>query len=185
VEYARLSTKLIFLHGAPATGKLTIAKVLLSIVSGRLLDNHAAIDLARTMFDFGAPGFWDLVHHVRVSALDAAARHGVPLVVTTFCYSEPGDRPQFEEFEALMQRHGGELMPAFLHCSDEEIGRRIGAADRTERRKITSMEGLRQFRLGYHDSPVPRADCIMLDTAAQSAEAAAREIVRHFGLVDL
>jgi hypothetical protein len=73
-------------------------------------------------------------------------------------------------------------MPAFLHCSDEEIGRRIGAADRAERGKITSMEGSRQFRAAYKDSPVPRADCIMLDTAARSAEATAQEIVRHFGL---
>jgi hypothetical protein len=85
-----MSMKLIFLHGAPATGKLTIAKALLGIVSGRLFDNHAAIDLARTLFDFGAPGFWELVHEVRLAALDAAARHGVPLVVAPFCYSEPG-----------------------------------------------------------------------------------------------
>jgi hypothetical protein len=180
-----MSMKLILLHGGPATGKLTIAKALLRTVSGRLFDNHAAIDFARTIFDFGAPGFWELVHEVRLSALGAAARNEVPLVVATFCYSEPEDRPQFEEFEALMQRHGGELMPTFLHCSDEEIARRIGAADRAQRRKIASMEGLRQFRAGYHDSPVPRADCLMLDTAARSAEATAQVIVRHFGLVGL
>jgi hypothetical protein len=49
--------KLIFLHGSPAVGKLTVAKALLRLVQGRLVDNHAAIDLARTIFDFGAPGF--------------------------------------------------------------------------------------------------------------------------------
>ena len=81
-----------------------------------------------------------------------------------------------------MQRHGGEVMPASLHCSDEEIERRIGAADRAERGKITSMEGLRRFRMAYNDSPVPRAGCIMLDTAVRPAEAAAQEIVRYFGL---
>jgi hypothetical protein len=77
--------KLVFLHGSPAVGKLTVAKALLRMVSGRLFDNHAAIDLARTVFDFGAPGFWELVHSVRYSAIDAAAEHGVSLVVTTFC----------------------------------------------------------------------------------------------------
>jgi tRNA uridine 5-carbamoylmethylation protein Kti12 len=46
--------KLVFLHGAPATGKLTVAKALLNVVPGRLLDNHAAIDFARTIFEFGA-----------------------------------------------------------------------------------------------------------------------------------
>src|ERR1700693_4585805 len=103
--------KLLFLHGAPAAGKLTVAKALLGMVPGRLSDNHAAIDLARTIFDFGAPGFWELVHSVRCSALDAAAEHGVALIVTTFCYAEPDDRPQYEDFEAIVQRRGGELLP--------------------------------------------------------------------------
>ena len=65
--------KLLFLHGSPATGKLTVAKALLQTVQGRLFDNHAAIDLARTIFEFGAPGFWELVHSVRYAAFDTAA----------------------------------------------------------------------------------------------------------------
>jgi hypothetical protein len=118
--------KLVFLHGSPATGKLTVAKALLRTVAGRLFDNHAAIDLARTMFEFGAPGFWELVHSVRCSALDAAAAHGVSLVVTTFCYAEPDDRPQFENFEEIMQRHGGEFasgVPALLQGRGRPQGR--------------------------------------------------------------
>src|SRR5450432_2254389 len=126
------SMKLVFLHGSPASGKLTVAKALLGMVPGRLFDNHAAIDLARTIFDFGAPGFWELVHSVRCSALDAAAEHGVALVVTTFCYAEPDDRPQFEKFEENMRRRGGELLPVFLHCSREEAVRRVGNSDRVE-----------------------------------------------------
>ena len=98
--------RLVFLHGAPAAGKLTVAKALLRIVPGRLFDNHAAIDLARTVFDFGAPGFWELVHSVRYAAFDAAAANGVALVVATFCYAEPDDRPQLrnsnKSFGAMM-----------------------------------------------------------------------------------
>jgi tRNA uridine 5-carbamoylmethylation protein Kti12 len=52
--------KLLFLHGSPAVGKLTVAKALLRIVPARLMDNHAAIDLALTIFEFGAPGFGSL-----------------------------------------------------------------------------------------------------------------------------
>ena len=113
--------KLVFLHGAPATGKLTVAKALLRMVPGRLFDNHAAIDLALTIFDFGAPGFWELVHSVRCSTMDAAAEHGVSLVVTTFCYAEPDDQPQFEEFEEIMRRHAGEFC---FRCSCTAPGKR-------------------------------------------------------------
>jgi len=174
--------KLLFLHGAPAAGKLTVAKALLQILPGRLSDNHAAIDLARTIFDFGAPGFWELVHKVRCAALDAAAAHGVSLVVTTFCYAEPDDRPQYEDFEAIMQRHDGELLPVFLHCSREEAARRIGNPDRVERRKMTSAEALFRDLDLYNFSPVPRADCLKLDTEVRPAEATARKIIGHFGL---
>jgi chloramphenicol 3-O-phosphotransferase len=174
--------KLLFLHGAPAAGKLTVAKALLKLVPGRLFDNHAAIDLARTMFDFGAPGFWELVHSTRYAALDAAAEHGVPLVVMTFCYAEPDDLPQFEKFEEIMQRHGGELLPVFVHCSREEAMRRVGNPDRVERRKMTSGEGLIKYLDDNNITSVPRADCLALDTGARPAEASAREIIGHFGL---
>jgi hypothetical protein len=173
--------KLLFLHGAPAAGKLTIAKAVLGMVPGRLFDNHAAIDLARMVFDFGAPGFWELVHSVRCAALDAAAQHGVGLVVTTFCYAEPDDRALYEDFEAIIQRHGGELLPVFLHCSREEAARRVGNPDRVERRKLTSAESLMRDFDRYDFSPVPRSDCLKLDTGARPAEATAREIVRYFG----
>jgi hypothetical protein len=174
--------KLLFLHGAPAAGKLTVAKALLGMVPGRLSDNHAAIDLARTIFDFGAPGFWELVHSVRCSAFDAAAEHEVALVVTTFCYAEPYDRPQYEKFEEIMQRRGGELLPVFLHCSREEAARRVGNPDRVERRKMTSEQSLNSDLDRYNFAPVPRSDCLKLDTGVRLAEATAREIVSHFGL---
>ena len=174
--------KLLFLHGAPAVGKLTVAKALLRLVPGRLMDNHAAIDLALTIFDFGAPGFWELVHDVRYSALDAAAEHGVPLLVTTFCYAEPEDREQFGQIEEIVHRHGAKLLPVFLHCSRDEALRRVGNPDRVERRKITSGEHLIRELDRYDLTAVPRPDCLKLDTGVNAADVTAQEIVRHFGL---
>ena len=174
--------KLLFLHGAPAAGKLTVAKALLRLMPGRLFDNHASIDLARTMFDFGAPGFWELVHTVRYAALDAAAAKGVGLVAMTFCYAEPDDRPQFEKFEAIMHRNGGELLPVFLHCSRHEALQRVGNPDRVERRKMTSAASLSQFLDDNNFTAVPRADCLTLDTELRSAEATALQIIGHFRL---
>ena len=74
--------------------------------------------------------------------MDAAASNGVALLVTTFCYAEPEDRQQFGRFEEIVQRHKGELLPVFLHCSREEAIRRVGNPDRVERRKMTSSESL-------------------------------------------
>ena len=175
-------TTLVFLHGPPASGKLTVAKALLRVLPGRLFDNHAAIDLARTLFDFGAPGFWELVHTVRLAALEAAAQHDVPLVAATFCYSEPEDRPLFEQFEAVLAKHGGKIVPVFLSCSDQEAKRRVGNADRVERRKLTSVEGLASFNARWNIAPVPKANCLMLDTEVEGPDLVARSIIQHFGL---
>ena len=92
--------KLLFIHGAPAAGKLTTARAVLNRVNGRLFENHAAIDVAHTVFDFGAPGFWELVQAVRMSVLDAAAERSVPLLIMTFVYVDPHDFATFEQFEA-------------------------------------------------------------------------------------
>jgi hypothetical protein len=174
--------KLLFLHGAPAVGKLTVAKALLRLVPARLMDNHAAIDLALTIFEFGAPGFWELVHDVRRSAMNAAAEHGVPLLVTTFCYAQPEDREQFGQIEEIVQRHGGELLPVFLHCSREEALRRVGNPDRVERRKLISGEHLIRDLDRYNLTAVPRPDCLKLDTGVNPADVTAQKIVEHFGL---
>ncbi len=174
--------KLIFLHGSPAVGKLTVAKALLRIVPARLMDNHANVDLARTIFDFGAPGFWELVHASRCVALEAAAKHGVPLLVTTYCYVEPIDRANYEEFEAIVRQYDGEIYPVFLHCAQEEALRRVGNADRIERGKVSSREGLIDFIGGRDFTSVPREDCISFDTGAMPPDAVARAIVDRFAL---
>ena len=174
--------KLVFLHGAPATGKLTVARALAKQKGARVLDNHAAIDFARTVFDFGAPGFWELIHKVRLAALEAAAENDVALVVMTFCYSEPTDLPWFEDFERVTSAAHAMMAPVYLHCHDDEIARRIDAPERAQRGKTASLDALRAFRVHYHDAPVPRANVLKIDSAAQSAEATAQMIVRHFGL---
>jgi len=174
--------KLIFLHGSPAVGKLTVAKALLRLLPARLMDNHANVDLARTVFDFGAPGFWELVHASRCVALDAAGKHGVPLLVTTYCYVAPTDLANYEEFEAIVRRQGGEMLPVFLHCSHEEAVRRIGNPDRIARGKLTSPEGLVNYLDGRDFTAVPREECITFDTGAMLPDAVARAIVDRFGL---
>ncbi|MDX2260117.1 MAG: hypothetical protein SFU84_00290 [Gemmatimonadales bacterium] len=175
--------KLLFLHGPPASGKRTVGEAVARLTAGRLFDNHAAVDFARTVLDFDAPGFWDLVHAARMLALGEAAKHGVPLVVQTACYSHPDDLPLLEDVERVVARHGGELLPVFLSCTRTTLDARVGAPDRVQRRKVTSTEGLDRCFARWNMVPVPRPNChtVVTDTATPAAVAAA--IVAHFGLL--
>ena len=101
--------------------------------------------LPRRVFDFGAPGFWELVQTVRCAVLDAAAGQDVPLLVATYCYVEPDDRPAFAQFEAILERHRGELLPVFLHCARGEMISRVSTPERAARGKISTAKGLEAF----------------------------------------
>jgi hypothetical protein len=86
--------KVVFIHGAPAAGKLTTARALLDRVGGRLFDNHAAIDVARTVFEFGTPEFWELVQATRVLVLESASKvHHLILAVSICAVFRWEDRP--------------------------------------------------------------------------------------------
>lgn len=174
--------KLLYLHGPPAAGKRTVAEAVVRLIGGRLFDNHAAVDFARTVLDFDGPGFWDLVHAARLVALEKAAQHGTRLVVQTSCYSHPEDLPLVEDFERVLTRHGGRLLPVFLSCSRTTLEARVGSADRVARRKVTSREGLDRCLSRWNLVPVPRANCLTIDTDAASPADAAGAIVTHFEL---
>ncbi len=176
--------KLLFLHGPPASGKRTVAEAVIHLAGGRLFDNHAAVDFARTVFDFDAPGFWELVHSSRLAALEKAAQYGVGLVVQTSCYSHPDDLPLVEDFERVLAPHGGVLLPVFLSCSRKTLEERVGSADRVARRKVASREGLDRCLSRWNLVPVPRANCLTVDTDAASPADAARTIIRHFDLAN-
>jgi hypothetical protein len=177
-----VGTKLLFLHGAPAAGKLTIAQALLRLCPGRLFDNHAALDFAKTIFDFGAPGFWPLVHNVRLQAIEQAARHRIPLLVYTSCYSDPEDRPFVEAVEGILGQYQGELLPVYLQCPKALLQQRVGNADRIERQKVTSVEGLEQCLTQWNLVPLPRSNCLIVDSGKLGPEGAARQICDHFDL---
>lgn len=174
--------KLLYLHGPPASGKLTIAKAVLKQIPGRLFDNHAAIDLARTVFDFGSEGFWSLVARIRLEVIREAAKHGVPTIVMTSCYSHPQDYETFLEIESAVQDKGGALLPVFLDCDQSELSARVANQDRVDRQKIRNEEDLRGFLNQWNIGPVPRENCHRLRSDETSPSETAARIIQHFGL---
>ncbi|MBD0327065.1 MAG: AAA family ATPase, partial [Pyrinomonadaceae bacterium] len=46
--------KLIFLHGLPGVGKLTVARELAKLTGFKVFHNHLAVDLVESLFEFGS-----------------------------------------------------------------------------------------------------------------------------------
>ena len=174
--------RLVLIHGPPAAGKLTVGRELAAPAGAPLVDNHAAIDLARMVLPFDAPGFWEFVHELRLTTLRGAARAGVPLLITTSAYNHPEDEPLLRDYERAVGEHGGRLAPVHLSCSEETLLARVSDPERVRRRKLATSEALRRFLEGRTYAPVPREGWLRLSTETAPPTETAAAIASHLGL---
>ena len=74
--------KLVFIHGAPAVGKLTVARELAALTGFRLFHNHLTVDLVSSLFPFGSEPFVVLREKIWLAAFAEAVRNNVSLIFT-------------------------------------------------------------------------------------------------------
>jgi hypothetical protein len=175
---------LIYLHGPPASGKLTIAKELAARTNCGVFHNHLAIDLARPFFEFGSDEFWALVGDVRLTSLRSAAASPKTIVYTS-CYDHPVDLPRFEEIERIVQQSGGAVSPFYLQCSIAELERRVSHPSRVEIAKVRSVAGLHALLRRWNCVAVPRDGCITIVTDSKTPSECADEIIAELELPEL
>lgn len=171
--------KLIFLHGPPASGKYTIARVLQGSYGVLNFHNHLTIDVAKSLFDFGTDEFWDLTHRLRRTALAARAERGPANVVFTNCYSFPHDDAVVAALEGEVTSRGGQFFPVFLECDVEELRRRVVDPSRKEMRKIHTPEGLDGYMGEWNFVALDRPNTFTVATDGRSPEECAEEIARR------
>ena len=166
---------LLFLHGPPGSGKLTVARELETLTGFRLFHNHLAVDLLQSVFEFGSPPFVELREQLWLSVFRQAARANISLIFTFA--SERTVRPEFPaEAESTIRSEGGRVLFAALRCAESELERRLSEPSRAAFGKLRSVERYRELRdSGAFEFPPLRAD-IELDTGALSPTEAAQRI---------
>jgi hypothetical protein len=123
--------KLVFLHGPPAVGKLTVARELAQLTGFRLFHNHLTVDLVTSLFPFGSEPFVNLRERIWLDAFAEASRQNVSLIFTF--NPERTVREQFvaDAVEAV-QTNGGEIVFVELTCTETELEKRMAADSRKE-----------------------------------------------------
>jgi hypothetical protein len=164
---------LLFLHGPPASGKLTIARELKTLTGFRLFHNHLAVDLLESVFEFGSPPFVDLREQLWLSVFRQAARTDVSLIFTFA--PERTVRPEFPHAaESAVRSEGGRILFVALRCLESELEHRLPKPSRSAFGKLRSVERYRELRdSGAFEFPPLRAD-IELDTGVLSPTEAAQ-----------
>jgi chloramphenicol 3-O-phosphotransferase len=166
---------LVFIHGAPAVGKLTVARELSALTGFPLFHNHLTVDLVSSLFAFGTPSFVSLREQIWLAAFAEAARNDLSLIFTF----NP-ERTVNEEFiqKAIDVVAGaeGRVVFAELTCSESELERRMEEPSRKEFGKLASLEQYRTLKsAGAFEFPKLTSD-ISIDTTDQSPAVTAKQI---------
>ncbi|TAG32901.1 MAG: hypothetical protein EAZ36_01575 [Verrucomicrobia bacterium] len=117
--------KLLFLHGPPAVGKLTVAREVSARTGWRLFHNHLAVDVALSLYDFGTPGFIALREQIWFAALRRALVDGPPGVIFTLNPENSVPQRSIDELFAEIAAAGGEVIVVELTADEAEIERRL------------------------------------------------------------
>lgn len=177
----RRGTRLVFIYGPPAVGKLTVAYALARITGFKLFHNHLTVDLVQSIFDWGEGPFWELVHRYRLELLEAAARAKIPGVVFTFVYAKPDDDGFVRHVVETVEQHGGEVCFVRLACDRDELFQRLRDPSRKAFRKMKRVTMLRDLLNRYElFADVPYANNLVIDNTNLSPRKAAQLIKRHF-----
>lgn len=168
--------KLVFLHGPPAAGKLTVGRELAARTGSRLFHNHLTVNLALALCDFGTPGFIALREEIWFAAFRRALADGLPVLIFTFNPEDTVPQRFIDELFAEITASGGEVIPVELTASDAELDRRVGSDARRREGKLVDVELFRRLRAGGHfGSPAIPGTRLRIDTGTVApAEAAAR-----------
>jgi len=174
--------KLIFIYGAPAVGKLTIAREIARQTNFKVFHNHLSIDCIEPVFEFGTKPFWKLVHSIRIETIKEAARVGQNLIYT-FCYAKDEDDAHVRKITNAVEKYGGEVCFVLLKCAEKILEKRVLEESRLKYGKANNLKILREILEKYDlFSPVPKRESLIIDNTNLSAEATARKIIEHYKL---
>jgi chloramphenicol 3-O-phosphotransferase len=178
---SRLDMKLIFLHGLPGAGKLTVARALSKLTGYGVFHNHLTVDLVQAVFEFGSPAFIELRELIWTAVFRRAADENLPGLIFTFAF-EPTVTARFiETVVEIMESRGGEVLFVELRCDQKTLEERVKEPSRGEFGKLSSVEKLRDLMengdLDTLELPRPQ---LVLDTPVMTPAEAAELICSHY-----
>jgi hypothetical protein len=175
--------KLIFLHGLPGVGKLTVARELSKLTGFRIFHNHLTVDLVASVFEFGSQPFVELREKVWLAVFSQSVAAKLDGLIFTFAFDRSVRSSFIEDMRGVVEAAGGEVLFVELRCSVEELERRIEQPSREGFGKLNSVERFRELKeAGAFVDPGIPADRMVVDTTELSASDAACLIASKLAL---
>lgn len=179
--------RLYLLQGAPAVGKLTLAREIARRTGAIVVDNHLVNDAVFVPMGLGrdpavtleqTDALRDRVREV-VHEAALAAPPALSHVFTFWLPDDPENAAHVERLRTLAARRGARFVPVWLSAPAEVLLARVGAPDRAERSKLMDPEILREL-LEVRQLPVP-SDAVTLDLGEPTPAQAVEELLAALG----
>ncbi len=175
--------KLIFLHGMPGVGKLTVARKLAELTGFKLFHNHLTVDLVLSVFEFGSQQFVELREKIWLEVFARAVDAKLPGLIFTFAFEGTVTGSFIQSVRSAVESDGGEVLFVKLECSQGELEKRLTDPGRKPFGKLTSLEQFHELNeAGAFVHPEVPEDRMVLDTTHLTASAAATRIVDELSL---
>lgn len=162
-------TNLVFIEGAPAVGKKTVAIELAKLTGFRAFHNHLSQDLAGAIHPEWSQPRFDLVDKIRHVAFKDAAENGSDLIFTYVYGGYPNENRFLADTVHTFEDNGGEVRFVKLFADSNVQENRVDDESRKEFQKINDIHSLRHRMAEYAINPeFPYAFEVSLDTTTTS-----------------
>ena len=174
---------LIFVHGMPGVGKLTVARELSRLTGYKLFHNHLTVDLVESVFEFGTQAFVELRESIWLSVFEKTMGSGLPALIFTFAFEPTVTSCFVPATVEMIESRGGDFFFVELRCDPDILEKRLTDPSREAYRKLTSVSKLRELEAqGALDTPpLPRRN-LVVDITELGPEKAARRICARLGI---
>lgn len=179
----------IFIYGAVAVGKFTVAKTLSKKLGYKLAHNHHVNDFVDEVFTPHTFYAHYMREFLRYSVLENLVKAKINFV-TTHCYwhnfvSRTGlsDSQYVKRIEKKLTKLGAKFYPIHLKANEKELLRRVSMRSRRAFRKLHDKKTMREYlsRLDLQTSPKLKNNFV-IDNTKLSPQKVSDMIIKHFKL---
>ena len=137
--------QLVFIHGMPGVGKLTVARELATLTGFKLFHNHLTVDLVESLFDFGSKPFVEFREAIWLATFSKAVEAKLAGLIFTFAFDRTVRNTFIEALRKIIETNDGEVVFVELRCSAEELEKRVSDPTRRNFGKLNSVELFREL----------------------------------------
>jgi thymidylate kinase len=158
---------IIHLNGRAGVGKLTVAQILAQDINARIVDNHAVLNLVRTLTERRTPEYFAMIRNVMNLVLNEMAlkpKDHVYIFTNWVSADHPEDRYRLDMIAEYAERHHIPFLQILLECDLEENKQRIVSQDRIAHKKLTDSSILEGYYIENDTYHPDRPHALMIDT---------------------